>query len=70
MARRLFAIVQDKSQGSSHVCTLNATTVNLIRSQNKGLSCLESISGFLSLQALLTGDNVKHLRTRMCMDRC
>jgi hypothetical protein len=49
MARRTFAIVQDKSQGFSHVRALNAAAVDLIRCQYEEFSRRESVSGFLSL---------------------
>jgi hypothetical protein len=49
MARRLFAIVQDKSYGSSHVHALNPTAVDLIGCQYEKFSSLESVCGFLSL---------------------
>jgi hypothetical protein len=63
------AIVQNKCQGSPTFRTLNPSTVNLISCQYEEFSGRKSVRYLLSLQALLTRDDVKHFRTRMYMDR-
>lgn len=49
MARRAFAVVQNKRQGSSHFRALNPSTVNLIGCQYEEFSGFESVGGSLSL---------------------
>jgi hypothetical protein len=48
MARRAFAVVQNKRQGASHFRALNPPTMNLIGGQYEGLSGFKPVRGFLS----------------------
>src|SRR6185369_6926048 len=69
LARRAFAVVQDKRQGSSHFRALNPPAMNLVGRQYEELSGPEPVRCSLSLQALLTHHDVPNFRARMNMHR-